>query len=70
MIPIKISECKLGMVILEEDSYGNNVFLVTSDPYTIHNMLSVNVRNVQDYDDETYIGQTPNYPLSLFLLVS
>lgn len=63
MTPIKLEDLKTGMIILEEDSYGNNVFKVLCDPYIDaepgrEGCMTVKVKDVQS-DLETELSYSP-----------
>ena len=60
MISIEVENCKPDMVILEEDSYGNNIYVVVSEPYQDENMLVIDVEDVLT-KEVISIGGDPNH---------
>jgi len=61
MIPIELEALKPEMVILEEDSYGNNVYVVRSEPYLDEDMLKVECEDVLT-KEITPLGYHPEFP--------
>jgi len=71
MYPIKLEDLKPNMVIMEEDSYGNNVYVVKSEPYKDKNCLVVDCEDVLTKEIVClgYDPERPAYSPDLFQIL-
>lgn len=74
MTPIEFTELKKGMVIMEECSYGNNIFKVTSDYHIknnpeegYENFGAVDVIRMEDGHPDI-IGGIPGWEPKVYLI--